>query len=303
MAKHRLKAYVYLLFVAAIWGAAGPIIKFTLGGISPLPFIAYRFAISAVFSLIYIAFFGLNLPKPTKNLPLVAIYGLLAFTIGLGALFWGLDKTTVLDMTVISLIGPLMVVAGGAMVFKDHVTRQEKVGIALVLAGAIFMTVFPAISEGTEFTGNLILLIFLLADTAATLLAKKMVRRDVPTITLTNLGFIIGALTTVPLALVTIGPTNFINQVTNLSLNYHLGVWYMALISGTLAYFLWVGGNKSIEVSEATLFRYLQPLIGVPLAIVWLGEKITGHFIVGAILVIAGIIIAEHKKKRYNRPT
>jgi drug/metabolite transporter (DMT)-like permease len=109
------------------------------------------------------------------------------------------------------------------------------VGIGLVLAGAIFMTVFPAISEGTEFTGNLLLLIFLLADTGATLLAKKLVRQNIPTITLTNLGFIIGALTTVPLALVIIGPTNFLNQVTSLSPNYHLGVWYMALLSGTLA--------------------------------------------------------------------
>jgi drug/metabolite transporter (DMT)-like permease len=33
MNPHRFKAYIYLLIMAAIWGAAGPVIKFTLQGI------------------------------------------------------------------------------------------------------------------------------------------------------------------------------------------------------------------------------------------------------------------------------
>ncbi|PJA42810.1 EamA family transporter, partial [Candidatus Woesebacteria bacterium CG_4_9_14_3_um_filter_39_10] len=43
MNPHRLKAYILLLIVAVIWGIAGPVIKFTLGGFPPLLFLTYRF--------------------------------------------------------------------------------------------------------------------------------------------------------------------------------------------------------------------------------------------------------------------
>src|SRR3970040_1182061 len=105
MSPNRLKAYFSLILVAAIWGAAGPVIKFTLEGIDPLPFLSYRFAI---------------------------LYGLLAVPISLGILFIGLDKTTVLDLTLIGVAGPLIVTAGGALFFHDHITHKERIGISIV---------------------------------------------------------------------------------------------------------------------------------------------------------------------------
>jgi drug/metabolite transporter (DMT)-like permease len=54
-------------------------------------------------------------------------------------------------------------------------------------------------------------------------------------------------------------------------------------------------GERTIEVSEAALFTYLTPLFSIPIAIVWLNEKITPIFIVGAIIIATGVIIAEVK--------
>lgn len=299
MTSYRLRAYIYLVLVAAIWGIAGPVIKFTLGAISPLSFLAYRFAISAMLSVIYFLVAGINISKIRDNLNLVLIYGLTAFTIALGALFIGLAKTTVLDLTVISLVGPLLVAAGGALFFKDHITSREKVGIAVVVLGAAFTAASPAIMEGEQFrfSGNILIIVFLLADSAAALVAKKAVQKDVDSLALTNFGFIIGALTIIPLTIFLEGPSNTINQITQLSLPFHLGVWYMAVASGSLAYFLYVAAQKSIEVSEAVLFRYLGPLFSVPLAIVWLGEKISTYYVVGAIFITIGIFIAERKRQ------
>jgi drug/metabolite transporter (DMT)-like permease len=69
----------------------------------------------------------------------------------------------------------------------------------------------------------------------------------------------------------------------------------MALISGTLAYFLFIRGERSIEAGEAGLFAYLQPLFTVPLAILWLGERVTPAFIIGATIVGIGVYVAEKK--------
>jgi drug/metabolite transporter (DMT)-like permease len=302
MSSHRLRAYIYLLIVAAIWGAAGPVIKFTLGGIDPFPFLAYRFAISAFLSLIFFSISGLKLPKAKTSLIFVLLYGLFAIPIALGALFTGLDKSTVLDLTLIGAVGPLVVTAGGAMLFRDHVTHREKIGIAIVLIGVFLNAFYPILTNNsdTRLTGNIFLLLFLLADSSAILIAKKAVKEKVKSATLTNFAFIIGAFTIIPFTFLTHGFASTITSIATLPFKYHLGVWYMALLSGTLAYFLYVRGQRSIEVSEAVLFNYLQPIFSIPLALFWLNETLTPSFLMGAALIVAGLVIAEYKKRKYN---
>lgn len=305
MNPNRLRSYIYLLIVAAIWGAAGPVIKFTLEGIDPLPFLAYRFTIASIFS---IGFFLVKLSQGKKfkqlkaNLPLAVIYGFLAVPVALGILFVGLDRTTVLDLTLIGVIGPMMVTAGGAIFFRDHITSREKAGIAIVLLGVFLNSFLPIFRSDSQarLTGNLILMLFLLADSSSILLAKKAVQRKIKSANLTNLAFIVGAVTMVPLAVYVHGAGNLINMVAMLPLKYHLGVWFMALMSGNLAYFLYVRGQRSIEVSEAVLFNYLQPIFTIPLAIFWLGESLSTSFLIGGFVIAIGLIIAEIKKKSYN---
>ena len=302
MTRYRLKAYFYLIAVAGIWGAAGPIIKFTLGGIDPLPFLAYRFTIAAIFSALFFLVKvtrGKKFKKLRANFSLALIYGVLAVPFALGTLFAGLDKSTVLDMTLIGIVGPLVVTAGSVFFFRESITKREKKGIAIVLLGVILNSFFPLFfsPQSSKLTGNLLLLLFLLGDSASILIAKRAVQKKIKSANLTNLAFIIGALIVVPLAIIIYG-SDLVKIISALPLKYHLGVWYMALLSGNLAYFLYVRGQRTIEVSEAILFNYLQPIFQIPLAIFWLGESVTSSFIIGALIIALGLVVAEYKGKK-----
>ena len=74
----------------------------------------------------------------------------------------------------------------------------------------------------------------------------------------------------------------------------------MALLSGSLAYTLSHAGQKTIEIGEAAVFSYLYPLFAAPLAVLWLGEKITPSFIFGGLVITVGVVIAEYKKRKKN---
>lgn len=106
MNPHRLRAYLYLLLTAAIWGAAAPIIKFTLQAIDPLPFLTYRVVIASLASIILLVKGSIKLPKPKETFPHFLLYGVLAIPLALGALFAGLDKSTVLDLTILASFPP-----------------------------------------------------------------------------------------------------------------------------------------------------------------------------------------------------
>ena len=107
MSKVRTAAYIDLLIVAAIWGVATPVVKFTLGGIPPSEFLSYRFLISGIIGLIAIyPFVRRHKRRLIKNSPRIILYSIFATTISLGLLFLGLEKTTVLDTVLISSVSP-----------------------------------------------------------------------------------------------------------------------------------------------------------------------------------------------------
>ncbi len=292
-----------LVLVAAIWGAAGPIIKFTLKGIDPLPFLTYRFFLSSMFSLFFFLIKikrGKKFKKLRANFGLALLYSFLAVPLALGTLFLGLDNSTVLDLTLIGVVGPLMVTLGGAIFFHEHITNKEKLGIAIVLLGVVINSFIPLFSNKPTLSGNIFLLIYLLSDSSSILIAKKAIRKGVKSANLTNLTFMVGFLSVFPLAILIYGLDRLLLQILLLPLEYHLGVWYMSFLSGTLAYFLYVRATRSIEVSEAVLFFYLQPIFSIPLAIFWLKESLSMSFLLGAIIILIGLIVAETKKRSYN---
>jgi drug/metabolite transporter (DMT)-like permease len=255
MSKRRLKAYFYLLLVAAIWGIAGPIIKYTLGGLDTFTFLIYRFAISATFSFISILATKPHFPRNPKTIIELLIWGFITSTVALGFLFLGLEKTTVVDMTIITLAGPLMVTFAGAHFLHEHITKREKAGTAIAVFGIILATIEPIIlnhNKGT-LTGNFLIALSLAAGTLSAVIAKHLIRKNISPSLMVNLSFIIGFFSFLPFALIPHSPSYLLTTVYYLPLPYLLGVLYMALISGNLAYTWWVKGEKTIEISESSL--------------------------------------------------
>ena len=103
-----------------------------------------------------------------------------------------------------------------------------------------------------------------------------------------------------PFVLIKGGLGYSLSPLTTASPTVWLGILYMALISGNLAYIINNMGQKTIELSEAATFAYLYPLFSAILAIALLQDKLTLPLILGSIITLSGVVIAEWKKKSYN---
>ena len=297
----RVRAYIYLLIVTAIWGIAGPIIKFTLGGFDPLTFLTYRFGLSSILAILTFAVVKIRLPKDKETFFRLIGFGFLTSTVSLGFLFFGLENTTVLDMSLITLATPLLVTIAGVMFLNEHVTRMEKIGMGIALFGTLLTVIEPLIQNGHDairLSGNIFIVGSLIATAWSAVLAKELLRKDVSPLLMTNASFIVGFLSLLPFAIF-LRPSILYSLFT-IHYTYHIGVFYMALLSGSLAYYLSNKAQKSIEIGEASIFAYLYPIFSTPLAVIWLGEKITPMFTIGAVIIAIGVAIAEIKKRRYN---
>lgn len=303
----RYKAYLELLIVSIIWGAAGPVIKFTLHDFPPLVFLTYRFALSSIIACVYFSRIKEKVSINPKTIFPMLLYSLLAVTFGLGLLFFGFDKTSSLSGSLISAMAPLALVIASAEFLKERVTHAERLGIGLAFAGTIITVVGPlfikdgALSFGA-FEGNMLIVASLIVDTIAAILVKVIMRRGISPAFLTHVSFMIGLMTIAPIAIASSTLGGIAGYIFRAPLSAHLGVWYMAILSGTLAYTLRNRAVKSIEVSETAVFSYLYPLWAAPLSLWWLGETITQQFFIGAGLIAIGVLIAEYKRsKRIGR--
>lgn len=301
MNPHRLRAYILLLIVAIIWGIAGPVIKLTLKGFPADVFLFYRFFLSSLVAMIIFLFKGIKLPTKISTLFLLLIYCFIQI-VTLGFLFWGLEKTSLIDMSLISIFGPILVILNGWLFLREHITKREKVGIVITFFGSLLIITEPLLgshlSSDGRFIGNLLILASLVISAGSSVILKKLLREKVDPLTLTNLTFIIGFLTLIPLIMVKTGLGSTLAIIKNASLPYQLGAIYMAIFSGTIAYTLGNIAQKTIEISEAALFSYLYPIISAVLAVFLLGEKLTPPAAIGSIIIFLGIALAELKTKR-----
>lgn len=73
------------------------------------------------------------------------------------------------------------------------------------------------------------------------------------------------------------------------------GIAYMAILSGIIAYISYQYALQKIEASEASVFYYLQPLFAIPVAVIFLQESLSLVFFVGALIIAAGVYLAEKR--------
>lgn len=301
----RKRAYIELLLVAAIWGIAAPIIKYTLSGFSPAVFLTYRLFISAIMSVIIFLITGIKFPKSRKVLLVTIFNGFLLTTVSLGLLFFGLEKTTSIDSNLISAMSPILIAIAGVFFLKEHITKRESVGILIALSGTVITIIEPVLHNSAGgfggLEGNLLVLASVLVGTITAILTKLVLRDDVDPSFSSNMSFIIGFITILPFSISTFLSSGM-GVITNVPFRFHLGVFYMALLSGTLAYFLWHKAEKTIEVGEVNLIGYLYPVFGTPISILWLGEKVDLMYAIGCTVIIAGVVLAEWKKRKYSTP-
>jgi drug/metabolite transporter (DMT)-like permease len=298
----RTLAYLALLTTAAIWGVAGPVIKATLQDVPPLTFLTLRFLINTVVIapvfLLYLRKHPLNL----ADIPKLFLLTLLGTTVTLVLVFWGFDRTTAIDATLIGATGPLFIVAGGAIFLKEVVTTREKIGVAVALLG-ILTTVIQPLFEGTAFAtqnieGNLLIVASNISWVAFTLAGKEDFKKHSPFL-ITATSFIFGFFTFVPFAFAE--SANPVSLALNLPSSAWLGILYMSLLSSAVAFFAYTWGVEQIEASEAAVFTYLQPLFAAPVAYLWLGEAITPAFLLSAAVIAAGVAITEIRPVSHRR--
>ena len=287
LSKTRTSAYLFLLTNAVLWGAASPIIKYSLGFTSPTTFLLNRFVIAAIiFAPVYYLFRRTHTHK-TRPILLISL-ALLGTPLTLYPLFLGLNLTTSLEGSLLVASSPFFTVLGGLIFLREVIKPKEWTGLFIALAGTLLLTAQPLLGNGaplTHFAGNFLILFSNLIWAGFLLLAKKT---KVNPTELTFTSFLVSVPFFLILALTEKQPI----IPSPLALP---GIVYMAIFGSIIAFWAYQEGQKRIEASEAAVFSYLQPVFALPLSLLWLKEPLSPFTVLATIIIAIGVYISEKR--------
>lgn len=285
---------IAVIFAMFCWGATTILVRYIREDAPPMALAFWR-NISASLMLAPFAFHALRAQWPLvrENLGLLSLQAALLWVGGNAMLFLALQYTIAINAAVINSVEPVFIILVAWMLFGDRFSGLQAVGVAISLAGVLFL-----ISDGSldrllrlELNvGDLIVTVAYLFWAFYAVLLRK-VPRSIDTRVMVFVLICLGALFVLPLYLIeTIFFRAFKPTPTTVSV-----VVLLALFSSVIATLLWNRGIRMMGVTRAALFLHLIPVFTVILAIALLGEALAFHHFVGIALVAAGIYITSRR--------
>ncbi len=287
--RRRLIAIGESLLVTLIWSSTFVVVKIGLETLGPLTIAGLRYFLGAVVLLPFlIKRKSLKTPISKELWLHLILIGVSAYTIGNGALFWGLKYVPATTGSFLMSLIPLLVLAGGALLLREIPTGWQIFGVLLSLFGSILF--FSSGMQPGEPKGILIVGVGLIGFLAFSLLGRGIARDGkLDTLTLTTLPLAIGGILSMLLALIVEG----IPQFTPKSI---VIVLFLAVVNTSLGYLLYNHSLRELTALEMNTILNLSPLFTAILSWVLLGETLGTIQILGMVVVIVGVIFVQRFK-------
>ncbi len=287
--RRRLIALGESLLVTLIWSSTFVIVKIGLETLGPLTIAGLRYFLGAVVLLPFlIKRQSLKTPISKELWLRLILIGVSAYTIGNGALFWGLKYIPATTGSFMLSLIPLFVLAGGAFLLREIPTEWQIFGVFLSLFGSVLF--FSSGLGPGEPKGIVIVGVGLIGILAFNLMGRGIARDGkLDTLTLTALPLAIGGILSMLLALIVEG----IPQFTPKSI---LIVLFLAVVNTSLGYLLYNHSLRELTALEMNMVLNLSPIFTALLSWVLLGETLSTIQILGMMVVIVGVIFVQRFK-------
>ncbi len=309
----KINPYIAVITVSILWGISNPIVKYSLNFVTPLTFLTIRFLIAAFVLYMLLLLLGkknsLNLKKiGLKNSLYLFSFGLINGAIPLLFFFYGINLASSIETSIVQIMYPIFAIIGGFVFFKEKIAKKEIFGILIMLIGFVVALVPPILSESQQdaninLLGILFLFLYLICNVFAALVVKHILTLKKELFTSLQLTFFTSfssALVIAPFGIYEILTFSYINYIPAL-----FGIIYMAVASSVIAYYLYSVALAKLGVGETTLFTYLEPLFGIPVAIIFLQEAFSPYYLMGGALIVLGLYVSEHivktRRRRWER--
>jgi drug/metabolite transporter (DMT)-like permease len=290
-----------VLGAAGLWAANGTVAKVILqsGDLSSQRLAEVR-STGAVVGLALVV--GLTRPRSLRltrrELPFLVAFGVLGLALVQWTYFAAIERLDIGIALLIQYTAPLLIALWARFVMHDHVRARVWAALGLALLGlGLVVDVWRGLS--LDGIGVLFACGAALSYAAYVLMAERAVGRRDP-LSLLCLGMLFSSIFWAVLQPWWSFPSEIVDDDVSLlgNLSEHtLPVWLLMLsvvVLGTIVPFaLLVGSLRHLPATRVGIAAMFEPVAAAIVAYLWLDEALGGLQLLGAGLVLAGILLAQ----------
>lgn len=275
-----------------VWGSTFAVTKVIVNKVPPMTLAFYRCSIGALTLLSILALRkGRSPGKYLAGVPW-GVFILLGFTgVTMFYIFFNLSVRMTSASVGALLQGfiPVCIAAFAAIFLKEKLSVKQIIGIIVSVTGVILIG-FLSHNEGDttgSITGNLLMIIAIIGWSVYTIISKKVAGMD--PLLVTSLSTLAGSVLLLPAAIY----ENWGTGWPQVSPTDWLTILFLGAMASGICYFLYNRSLQLLSAAQVGNFINLDPLVGFMIALIFLHESVNLLQIMGALLVVAGVILSS----------
>lgn len=290
-----MKSRLVWLLLCGIWGSTWLFIKLGLDDLPPFTFAGIRFVIGSAILFAIIKARRLSLPGKRADWVLLAVTGVLSFSLNYGLLFWGEQYiSSGLAALLQATIPAFGLVIAHFYLPSEQMTPAKIFGIVMGVAGVgVIFSNQLSVAGPRALAGCGALVVGSACAAYANVLVKARGAKLDPAV-LAGGQMFFGL---VPLLLVGLplegNPLNF--HWTGMAV---VALFYLAIVGSVIAFLLYYWLVQHMDVTKTMLVALVTPVIAVTLGVIVLHEDLNWRTFAGGALIISGIALIVLRKVR-----
>lgn len=294
MSSHALTTYLLLTAVVGIWGSYPALVKIALRDMPPFTLAALRCSLA---SAILATLWWRGRTDDAQGIsradwPDLLVLGLAGITMSTGSFYLAVHLTTASNAVILTATTPVFVALAGHFFFGEPLAGRQWLGVAGSAVGVLLTVIRGEIAllEAPPQAGDGLVLVGQVGWATYTLYGKRVLNRLSPR-TATTAAYLIGTACLIPLA-VLVAPAFPPARLTS------VGAWGVVVFQGTLgtvSHVWYYRGVQTVGAAAAAIFMNLQPIVGVALAAILVGERISGAQALGVALILGGVWLTTRR--------
>jgi drug/metabolite transporter (DMT)-like permease len=276
-----------LFAVAAMWASTFTLFKIAWHDIDPVAFTGIRFSVMVLFSIGLLAASKNRVRPRWQDIPLLVASGLTGYFLYQMGFVLGLERTSALASAILISTHPIFSVLFMRLARRERPSRNEALGMAVAFFGvAVFLRFWSAF--GAAQPGDLFSLTAAAAFGAYAVINQPLTKQY-SSRELMGYGLAVGGLL---IALVAT-PAMVRQDWTSVGGAAWVILVYAIVGPVYLAYMLWNWAIRRRGIPRTVVYGFLVPVLGGALAVIALDEPLRPEQVVGAVLVVAGLVLTR----------
>ena len=276
--------YLYLFITFFCWGSIYVASKYALAVMGPITVSFCRYLVSVVCLAVILKWKGVRKPVRREHWKYIFIVGGVGYFISIACQLAGTNLLNGSLASLINAMNPITISVMAAVFLREKIRKKNVVSILISLVGVYIIL---GTGSGQISASGILFSVFSVLFWSMASIALRKISADYDPVQISLYGMAIALILNIPAATV----ENLFVVSSTVTVEAVLACIYLGVFGTAVAHTCWNKGLQTLDASTCSMFYPLQPLVSAVLGVLILHEVLTWNFIVGGLIICAGILI------------